>query len=772
MMNSSDVENGTVTTPSAADHTDNFTIGDESTLQPPPSTSMENDDLEGGLDDDDDDDGDDDNGPVHDLPTPEEYKARMSNNNNSNTNAAAMMMATSSGNGNVDVDAGNDEEHIHDLPTVEDYKSSRSFNDTAKASSGRRQGLWTFIILFLLTAIVTAIAVPLALKAGDEESSSNSSSSNANDFNPAPTAPAPAPTAPAPTPGFNGPTTGTGTTPGGSRFDQAVDYLVAVGVSERSALETANTAENYAVKWIANDDQMQFDIPSMTESSSGLQPHTRFTERYALAVLYYKTGGPTLWKYQLNFLQPIDHCFWYQDFVTTTGNIVRQGVSECNTLGEGFTEELVFRIELSNNGLTGLLPSELSSLHRLTHFIAPFNEGLTGNDSFMGLRSLAYLEHIELQYCSLTGAVPDYLGELRALTSIGFGNNFLEGQLPADFFMLTNLVLLGLDDNSLAGPISSFAAFSNIESLYLEDNTFTGPMTDALISSWPKMIELDLSDNQLDGPLPSNFWSMENCEVIDLNGNGFVGVIPDIPAPRPNMFFLSLHDNSLDFQIPASITNLPNLAHLDVANNNLILPYPTGMEQMTNLRYLFTGQNDFSEHPVPDWLAQMTVLRELSMKDNNLTGPIPTFFGSLTRMQVLDLDQNMLTGNIPDELGLLTGIDTIMLNRNRLSGNIPTAFALLNDLDVLLLDGNDLTGTTAVICNNPTINITNFVTDCGEPNPEISCPCCSLCCSDNNVTCNNFDWTVNLDPIWEYGYRRVVYSFSQNLLEVDSTVPP
>ena len=261
------------------------------------------------------------------------------------------------------------------------------------------------------------IAVPLALKADDEESSRNSSSSNANDFNPAPTTPAfpqptapgPAPTAPAPTPGFNpapAPTTGTGTAAGGDRFDQAVDYLVAVGVSERSALETANTAENYAVKWIANEDQMQFDIPSLTDSSSGLQPHTRFTERYVLAVLYYKTGGPTLWKYQLNFLQPIDHCFWYQDFVTTTGNIVRQGVAECNTLGEGFTEELVFRVELSNNGLTGLLPSELSYLHRLTHFIAPFNEGLTGNDSFMGLRSLAYLEHLELQYCSLTGSVP------------------------------------------------------------------------------------------------------------------------------------------------------------------------------------------------------------------------------------------------------------------------------------------------------------------------------------------------------------------------------
>lgn len=647
--------------------------------------------------------------------------------------------------------------------------------------------------------------MPLALK--EEDESSRESSANANDFNPAPTTPAfPQPTAPAPapTPGFN--PTPTDPIPDGgslSRFEQAVDYLVAVGVSARSALETAGTAQNKAVTWIANDDAMQMEIPSLAESTSGIEPHTRFTERYALAVFYYETNGPTLWKYQLNFLDPIDHCFWYQDFVTTTGSIVRQGIAECKTLGEGFTEEFVFRLEFSNNGLTGTLPAELSILHRLTHVIMPFNEGITSNASFMSLKTLAYLEHLELQYCSLTGAIPgvysakkelslyrsrvfstltclffivflptDYMGELRALTSIGFGNNFLEGAIPESFFELTNLVLLGLDDNGLTGPISSFSALSNIESLYLEDNAFTGPLSSSLISSWPRMIELDLSFNQLDGPLPSNLWSMENVEVIDLHGNGFIGSIPDVTTVHPNLFFLALHDNALDFAIPSTIINFPNLAHLDLSKNNLILPFPAGMGQMTNLRYLFTGQNDFSQHLVPDWLASLTELRELSMKDNNLTGPIPSFLGSLTRLQVLDLDQNQLNGNIPDQLGLLVGIDTLMLNRNNLSGNIPTSFALLNDLDVLLLDGNDLTGTADVICSNAAINVTQFAADCAEPNPEIICSCCNLCCDDTNVTCNNFDWNVNLDPIWEYGYRRVVYSFSQNLLEPDQVTPP
>ena len=90
----------------------------------------------------------------------------------------------------------------------------------------------------------------------------------------------------------------------------------------------------------------------------------------------------------------------------------------------------------------------------------------------------------------------------------------------------------------------------------------------------------------------------------------------------------------------------------------------------------------------------------------------------------------------------------------------------------LLVSPSDLTGTADVICSNAAINVTQFAADCAEPNPEIICSCCNLCCDDTNVTCNNFDWNVNLDPIWEYGYRRVVYSFSQNLLEPDQVTPP
>lgn len=84
--------------------------------------------------------------------------------------------------------------------------------------------------------------------------------------------------------------------------------------------------------------------------------------------------------------------------------------------------------------------------------------------------------------------------------------------------------------------------------------------------------------------------------------------------------------------------------------------------------------------------------------------------------------------------------------------------------DVILLDANEITGNASAICDNPDVNTTAFSADCGQPNPEIECSCCSICCHDGDADCNNLDWRINLDGIWEYDFQRVVYSFSQEIL--------
>jgi hypothetical protein len=45
---------------------------------------------------------------------------------------------------------------------------------------------------------------------------------------------------------------------------------------------------------------------------------------------------------------------------------------------------------------------------------------------------------------------------------------------------------------------------------------------------------------------------------------------------------------------------------------------------------------------------------------------------------------------------------------------------------------------------------------------EIVCDCCTLCCRDENVTCNDADWLASTEGMWEFGYDRVFWLFGND----------
>lgn len=309
----------------------------------------------------------------------------------------------------------------------------------------------------------------------------------------------------------------------------------------------------------------------------------------------------------------------------------------------------------ADNGLVGAITKEIAYLHRLTHLILPFNEGLSKDGSLEGLHTLAYITDLELQYCSFGGTVPSFFGNLRALTNLGLGSNFFEGELPSTFWSLSNLRILGIDNNYFKGRIESFGNLKKLENLYAEDNSLYGSITESMISGWTKMKVLDLSLNELGGSLPTNLFSLSNLEVLDLHSNELSGPIPPITTANEQLTLVALHRNKFNSTIPSTINKLVNLAHLDVSQNNIVLPFPSTMSEMTNLRYLFVGQNSFQTQVIPGWVADLTKLRELSMKGSNLTGTIPSFLGGLSKLQLLDFDMNELTGTIPEVCFFVVG---------------------------------------------------------------------------------------------------------------------
>jgi len=550
------------------------------------------------------------------------------------------------------------------------------------------------------------------------------------------------------------------------RKDRLVEVLLELGITKGNQLDDPESPQAKAVEFLATE---TFDNSRLSDE--------KFIERYTMTVWYYATNG-TSWRYQMQFLSPQDTCAWFAWFRNQrSGQITKEGVI-CDT-PEGTSEPVIGMLDMPSNLLQGTIPSELQFLsNSLEQLHVEFNPGLQG-DIPISMAKLTKLWSLELQYCAITGTLPDWLGTNLPLRRLGLSNNLLTGSIPQSLLQQTNLQILALDDNGLTANIEDFGPLINLQYLYMEDNLIHGKLNNPVITNWTQMKEIDFSRNDLNGTLPSDlFVKMTNLEILDLHGNDISGSLPSTIADNNRIVFLALQDNQLNGQIPIGVTNMIDLQHLDLSRNQISGKIPPELGKLSFLRYLFLGSNPYDAQILPEELAQLTMLRELSIKKANLQGELPIWMANFTDLQLLDLDQNNLQGTIPALMGeSLKSLDHLMLNRNALNGTIPDSFAKLTDLNLLLLDHNALTGSADVVCNIPDLRL--YVTDCdaiptSTPGQfeaaEINCTCCSTCCNAQNATCNMYDWNVNLDPIWEYGYTRYIYTFSQNLIEKDSPV--
>lgn len=192
---------------------------------------------------------------------------------------------------------------------------------------------------------------------------------------------------------------------------------------------------------------------------------------------------------------------------------------------------------------------------------------------------------------------------------------------------------------------------------------------------------------------------------------------------------------------------------------------------MRNLTYFFASANDdFTTGIIPPFLEALPDLQELGLKSTNRQGGIPTFLGLLTTMTLLDLDDNLLFGQIPTELARMTDLEFLLLNRNALSGTVPTEFSSLTSLRMAFLEKNSLVGDLASLCRLPIFQTPVgdiplgrevLAADCDATlgAPEITCACCSLCCSDLTSDCNDNYEIPNLDPRWEARFNRLSFTF-------------
>lgn len=92
--------------------------------------------------------------------------------------------------------------------------------------------------------------------------------------------------------------------------------------------------------------------------------------------------------------------------------------------------------------------------------------------------------------------------------------------------LLTDMTYFSASSFDLSGPIGGvFAGWSKATRVYLQDNQLTGPLPADLDKETPSLLTLDMSDNQLEGEIPTSLGGLSNLEELNLAGNMLRGKI-------------------------------------------------------------------------------------------------------------------------------------------------------------------------------------------------------------------------------------------------------
>ncbi|MDE2715522.1 MAG: hypothetical protein OXI33_00710 [Chloroflexota bacterium] len=355
------------------------------------------------------------------------------------------------------------------------------------------------------------------------------------------------------------------------------------------------------------------------------------------------------------------------------------------------------QLALSRNDLQGAIPPELGNLGNLE--VLYLNQNRLDGGIPPELGALGSLTSLSLRGNELTGAMPPEIGDLSKLVQLWVHSNPLSGPLPLEMTKLANLSVFNFSDTRLCVPddqafVSWLQSMQDVtgsgldcgsissdrdvlEALY---NATDGPnwtnsagwTSNAPLGEWygvttdatERVISLDLEDNNLSGPLPTELGQMERLEDLILADVGISGTIPP------------------------ELGDLGNLTSLLLASDSLTGPIPRELGNLTSLKSLALGGSPLTGS-IPPELGNLAKLETLVLSRTDISGTIPSELGSLTNLTLVGLTENDLSGPLPPELGNLSQLEGLLLHDNLLTGPVPESFLGLDRLGVLSIERNN-----------------------------------------------------------------------------------
>jgi hypothetical protein len=274
----------------------------------------------------------------------------------------------------------------------------------------------------------------------------------------------------------------------------------------------------------------------------------------------------------------------------------------------------------------------------------------------------------------------------------------LSGILDPAVGKLSSLEELDLTSNEIAGPIpAELSKISGLHFLRLGKNNFNGSIPHGLISNHSLVI--DLSFNNLEGPLTIQT-SLPLLKSLSLANNHLSGAIPD-EIWAPNLVVLDLKSNNFSGLLSPKLSNSANLTFLRLTDNVLLDSSTlSSISLPITLNYLMISSTSMNSN-FPSSIWKLFNLVYLALNNANISGPVPDMFSNLPRLQNLYIrSNNLLSGPLPSSIGLLDGLIALDISDTQIT-NVDVvanckALNLLEARNTKLLSLPDLSNLTSL----------------------------------------------------------------------------
>ncbi|KAK3036700.1 hypothetical protein RJ639_030524 [Escallonia herrerae] len=198
----------------------------------------------------------------------------------------------------------------------------------------------------------------------------------------------------------------------------------------------------------------------------------------------------------------------------------------CSWNGITCKQDKVVSVSIPKQKLSGFLPTALGALSELRHL------NLRSNRFFGSLPVELFraqgLQSVVLYGNSFSGSLPIEIGKLNYLQTLDLSQNFFNGSLPTALIQCKRLKTLDLSRNNFTGslPLGFGANLVSLEKLDLSYNKFGGLIPSDLGNLSNLQGTVDLSHNLFNGTIPASLGNLPEKVYIDLTYNNLMGPIP------------------------------------------------------------------------------------------------------------------------------------------------------------------------------------------------------------------------------------------------------